>query len=527
MSDKAAITRRQVARGSLGLAAATLTAPAAQAITVDTALPPAQTPIAAIPAGQISAAIQQLDALAKTLLRQSGIPGLAVAVVRNGRTVYAAGFGKRHVDAADKVDADTVFQLASLSKSVSATILAHQIGRGGIAWTTPLIHHLSRFALSDPWVTNHVTLADMFAHRSGLPDHAGDDLEDLGYNRSQILERLRYLPLHSFRDIYDYTNFGITAAAQAVAEAAGANWEDLAEAVLYQPLDMPSTSSRFVDFMSRANRATGHVETAGIYQATYQRQPDAQSPAGGVSSSVRDMAHWLTMVLQGGMFNGKQVVSSAALLPAVTAQIITSPTANMAARPDLYGYGFNIGSQPSGRVTISHSGAFAYGAGTNFLLIPSLGLGIIALTNAAPSGAAEALTASFADLVQFGTITRDWYTGYHARTAGVSAPVGKLVGKSVPADRVIPSNLQIYTGIFENTYYGAAEILLHSARLTLKIGPQGKLYPLRHWDGSVFVYTPTGENAPEGSIAALTFTSPASFSNDFYTESGMSQFVRR
>jgi hypothetical protein len=280
--------------------------------------------------------------------------------------------------------------------------------------------------------------------------------------------------------------------------------------------------------MRRRNRATGHVSVNGIYQARYQRQPDAQSPAGGVSSSVRDMAHWLAMVLQGGMYNGQQIVAASALLPAVTAEIVSAPTPDISARPDLYGYGFNIGSQPSGRVTLSHSGAFAYGAGTNFLLIPSLDLGIVALTNAAPSGAAEALTASFADLVQFGSVTRDWYAGYRDRTAAISAPVGSLAGKSPPANLAPPESLESYAGIYENNYYGPAEIQLNDAALTMKIGPHGVEVPLRHWSGDVFTYTPSGENAPDGSRAALTFSkNPATFTNDFYAESEMNNFVRR
>jgi len=526
---KIALTRRQAATAGLGLTAAALYAPAiAKAALPDTALPPNQTPAGPIPAGQVQAAINQLGPLAKDMLQKSGIPGMAVAAVHNGQTVFAEGFGIRRAGAPDAVNADTTFQLASLSKSIGATILAHQIGRGGIDWTTPLVQHLPWFALRDPWVTSHVTLADMFAHRSGLPDHAGDDLEDLGYSREQILHRLRYLPLHSFRDTYAYTNFGITAAAEAAATAAGTDWASLAESVLYRPLDMPATSSRFSDFIRRSNRATGHVNVNGVYVAKYQRQPDAQSPAGGVSSSVRDMAHWMAMVLQNGKFNGAQIVDPAALLPAVTPQIISAPTPDMAARPSMYGYGFNIGSLPTGRTTLGHSGVFDMGASTCFLLIPSLNLGVIALTNTAPTGAAEALTTCFADLVQFGAITRDWYAGYHHLMEPIIAPVGELAGKPPPANPAAPANLQSYAGTYQNDYYGPAEIQLQNAALILKLGPQGKRFPLTHWDGNVFTYTPTGENAPDGSRAALTFTQdPLAFTNDLYAESGANRFIRQ
>ncbi|MBH0123345.1 beta-lactamase family protein, partial [Rhodococcus sp. CX] len=185
-----------------------------------------------IPDGQIDDAIAQLDGLAQKLLDHTGIPGMAVAVVHDGETVYAKGFGVRAAGSDEPVDADTVFQLASMSKSIGATVVAQQVGAGVVGWDDPVIEHLPTFALAEPYVTEHVTVGDLYAHRSGLPDHAGDDLEDLGYDRAQILERLRLLPLSPFRITYDYTNFGVTAAAQAVADAAGADWADLSQRVL-------------------------------------------------------------------------------------------------------------------------------------------------------------------------------------------------------------------------------------------------------------------------------------------------------
>ncbi len=170
------------------------------------------------------------------------------------------------------------------------------------AWDTPVVSKLPWFALSDPYVTGHVTIADLYSHRSGLPDHAGDKLEDLGYDRRQALERLKYLPLAPFRISYAYTNFGVTAAAEAVAAAAGKPWEDLSDEVLYRPLEMTSTSSRFADFTARPNHAVNHIKVADKWEPRFQRDPDAQSAAGGVSSSVNDMAHWLIMLLGNGSY---------------------------------------------------------------------------------------------------------------------------------------------------------------------------------------------------------------------------------
>jgi CubicO group peptidase (beta-lactamase class C family) len=498
---------------------------------IDTRLPPSHTVATSIPAGQIDQAIRKLNGVAASVMRKTGIPGMAIAVVRGGKTVYARGFGVKRVGAPGAVDADTVFQIASLSKAVGATVVAHAVGEHVIAWDTPVVQHLPWFALSDPWVTQHVTIGDFYAHRSGLGDHAGDDLEDIGYDRRQVLERLRFLPLHDFRNEYAYTNFGLTAAAESVATAAGTDWATLSGQAIYQPLGMTSTSSRFADFEQRTDRAIGHVKIGGVYQPKYQRQPDAQSPAGGVSSSAHDMARWMAMVLHGGVYDGKQIVP-AALLPAVTAEMISGPTPDMTARPSLYGFGFIVGTQPTGRVTLSHSGAFAMGAGTTFLMIPSIGVGIVVLSNAPPVGAVETVAADFADLVQFGTVTRDWLAGYSRLLAPQTAPFGSLVGKQPPTQAAPAASLESYAGTYANDYVGDAVVAQQGDGLVLKLGPAGTAFPLRHWDGNMFVYTPVGENAPDGSVATALFTMDAtgraaSVALEWFAASGRAMLARR
>ncbi len=361
--------------------------------------PPSEVMGVPIPDGQIDRAIGELDARAAEIMRRSGIPGMAVAVVRDGRTVYAKGFGVRKVGAPEIVDADTVFQIASLSKPVTGTVVARQVQAGVVGWDTPVVKHLPWFRLKDGFVTTHVTVGDMLSHRSGLPDHGGDALEDLGFDRRQVLERLRLLPLAPFRISYAYTNFGLTAGAEAVAVASGKDWASLSEDVLFKPLGMTSTSTRFADFEKRSNRAFGHVKVGDRFVHKYQRTPDAQAPAGGVSSSVNDLARWLAMVTQGGMLDGKTFIDKKALLPVLSPQAFSSPAATFTARPGFYGYGFNISVTPAGRMRFSHSGAFAMGAGTNLVILPSANVAIVVLTNAWPTGAPEALAAEFMDLV--------------------------------------------------------------------------------------------------------------------------------
>ena len=487
--------------------------------------PPPLVPAMALPDNAVDNAIAKLDGIAGELMKSSGIPGMAVAVVHGGKTLYAKGFGVKDVRTGEKVDVDTVFQLASLSKPVGATVVAHQVGQNAISWNTPVVDKLPWFALSDPAVTRMVTIGDLYSHRSGLPDHGGDKLEDLGYDQRYILDRLRQLPLDPFRISYAYTNFGLTAAAEAVAEAAGNPWADLSEQVLYGPLGMTSTSSRFADFEARADKAVGHIRVDGKYQPLYTRDPDPEAPAGGVSSSVDDLTHWLTMVLANGTYNGRQVISPEALLPALTPQIVSSPPAEPAMRSGFYGYGFNVGTTSAARVQLSHSGAFELGAGTNFVIIPSADVAIVALTNATPSGVPETLTAEFADLVQFGEVRQDWRKLYGDAFARMDAPVGSLAGRQPPANPAPAAPLSNYAGVYRNDYWGPATVADKDGKLTLSLGPRPDTYELTHWDGDVFTFSFVSENSPPGSISKATF-SDGTLTLEYFDDNKMGTFTK-
>ncbi|MEE3063371.1 MAG: serine hydrolase [Actinomycetota bacterium] len=482
-----------------------------------------------IPAGRIGAAIAKVDGLVDDLMRSTGVPGLSVAIVRDGKTVYAKGFGVKDATKGNgpdnKVDADTVFQLASVSKSVGATVVAHEVATNVVTWDTPVSAKLGWFALSDPYVTGHVTIADLYSHRSGLPDHAGDKLEDLGYDRRQVLERLKYLPLAPFRSSYAYTNFGLTAAAEAVAAAAGKSWEDLSDEVLYRPLGMTSTSSKYADYLARPNRAVLHVKVGDKWEPRLQRDPDAQTPAGGVSSSTNDMARWLTMVMANGSYNGQQITSPEALLPAITPQVVSSPASSPKARAGTYGHGFNTSVTSSGRTEYSHSGAFASGAATNFVAMPSEDIGIIALTNGAPYGIPEALTAQFMDLVQYGQIREDWPALYKHAIGWMNNAEGSLVGKQAPANPAPARPLTDYVGVYASDYWGPAVVTQNNGQLQLALGPKNRTFGLTHWDGDTFTFSITDENAPSGTISKAVF-SGNSLNLEYYDSDKLGTFTR-
>ena len=165
-------------------------------------------------------------------------------------------------------------------------------------------------------------------------------------------------------------------------------------------------------------------------------------------------------------------------------------------------------------------------------LIPSLHLGIIVLSNAAPVGAVEALGMQFADLVQFGVVTRDWLGAYGKLMEPMMAPSGSLVGKTAPPHPAPALRPETYVGTYNNAYFGDIAVLRRNDLLVLALGPARTEYRLSHWDGSVFTFEPSGENANAGSASEVTFApgpsgQASSVTIDIFKESGWGRFTRR
>ncbi|WP_203579311.1 serine hydrolase [Microbacterium hibisci] len=514
-----------VLAGASGCTFADVSAEATPSPTASVNPDPGADALATVTRARVDAAIDDLATSVEAGMDASGTPGIAVGVVYEGEVLYAEGFGVRDLDSGDPVDADTVFPLASVSKSIGASVVARAIDEGYVSWDTPVAEHLDGFTLSDPYVGSHVTIADMYAHRSGLFKHAGDELEEIGFDRAAILERLRLAPLAPWRSTYAYGNFDITAAGEAVARAAGEDWAALSERLLYEPLGMTSTSSRYADLESRENRALGHMPLDGEWVVTPdQRQPDQQSPAGGVSSSIADLLPWLSMLLAGGEHDGEPFVDSTSLVPAMSPQIVGSPPTSFGSRAGYYGFGFNVGTTAGGLVDVNHSGAFLLGTGTVFKLLPGAGLGIVVLSNASANGVPEGIAARFLDIAQYGAERRDWLPLFMQVFEGESNPFGELVGETAPSAPEPSQALETYAGEYANDYFGPATVALVGDELELALGPTGR-WTLEHWSGDEFVFRPFSENAPPGSVSKATFDG-GTLVLEYFDQHGLGTFTR-
>ncbi len=494
--------------------------------------PPAQPP-PLLDEEQVDAAVDALDGLVTDAMERTGVPGVAVAVVYRDEVVYSEGFGVREVGRPETVDPDTVFQLASLSKPLASTVVAGLVGDGVVDWDDPVVASNPAFALRDPYVTANATFADLLSHRSGLQTGSGDLLEDLGYDRGYVLDHLDQQPLLPFRSSYSYSNFGFTAGAEAAAVAAGTPWEELAEQRLLGPLGMTDTSYRHADYEAAPNRALIHVPAGdGTWVARYTRDADAEAPAGGASSSVRDLAQWMRLQLAGGVHDGEQLIDPDALAVTHLPHSVSNPASAPAGRTGFYGLGWNVSYDDAGRLQLGHSGAFALGAATTVLMLPGEQLGIVALTNGHPEGIPEAITAGFFDIANHGELTVDWLTfasGQFALLEESEAP--ETDWSQPPADPQPARDLAAYTGTYANTYYGPLTVTADGGRLSMTMGPAEAptTFPLTHHSGDVFTFESIGENANglAGALFAVDGSGTAgSVRLDFYDRTGLGTFTR-
>jgi len=481
----------------------------------------------------IDKATAALDGIVESAIKRTGLPGVAVGVVYKDKVIYAKGFGVREVGKPGKIDPDTVVLLASVSKPIASTIVAKLVGNGVVKWDDPAKRLNPAFALNDSYVTEHATIADLLSHRSGLHTGAGDLLEDLGFDRTYILSHLDQQPLDPFRATYHYSNFGYTAGAIAAAVAAGKSWEDLADEALFKPAGMTTASYRHADYLAHEDRAHIHVRLKdGTWVAKYDRDADAEAPAGGASASLNDMLRFLRLQLGNGTLDGKEIVNADALAPAQEPQVIPGPPRSPAARAGFYGFGWNVSYDDEGRVRLGHSGAFELGTATNITFMPGEDVGIVVLTNGMPIGVAEAIPAAFLDIAQNGKETVDWIGflgGVFDKMRAAEAP--EVDYAKVPANPKPARDLIAYTGQYGNGYYGPLTVTADGGKLSMTLGPQEEptTFALTHFNGDTFSFETVGENANGLAGAIFTVGDDGKASKvmlDYYDRTELGTFMR-
>lgn len=455
---------------------------------------PQQAPVVSAPAGTHAAAdtgtlVPQFDAVAEKTFNQSGVPGMAVAIVKDDNVVYLRCFGVKNTTTNEPVGPDTRFQLASISKSVTATMIASMVGNSELSWDDTIVSVNPSFKLSDPYVTEHVTYRDLLSHRSGLPEYGSDELQnEFQYSRQEIMDRLRYLGLPgSFRSSYAYSNIGITIAGEAAAMKAGKPFTDLVDERVFAPAGMHNTSARFSDFAGSSDRVETYPMQEGTLVAGPLMNDDINAPAGGMSSTISDMVRYARLQANGGSIDGNQVVNASALNDTHTPQFIKtySGTGMTGA-----GLGWNT-YLDGGRSRVEKDGSFSQGVGTLITVWPEEKMALVVLTNRFPEGniVTGSLSNSWNDLYYNGRIGKDWYDESQKSMQGWFDSMSPGTVEE-PVNAQPARDFRYYTGSYTQDYYGTVRIEAESGKLLVYPGRSTTPFTLEPYDGDTFREAP-------------------------------------
>lgn len=356
--------------------------------------------VSGIGTAQITA--PQVDELVEQTLKTFDVPGIAVAIVKDGKVVHAKGYGVRSILTGQKVDANTLFGIASNSKAFTSAALAMLVDEGKINWDDKVIKFIPEFKMYDDYVTKEFTIRDLLTHRSGLGLGAGDLMiwpDHNTFTTQDIIQNLQYLkPVSAFRTKYDYDNLLYIVAGEVVHRASGKTWCDFIESRIMQPLHMDNSAGSFVRVKDTSNVIMPHVPTDGKMKVISRYKGETFDPAAGIYSSVNDLSKWVIAQLDKGKFdNGKILFSEKQQKEMWASQTILPNTPMLPYKSNFktYGLGWQL-TDINGYKQISHTGGLD-GIVTQVLLIPEINLGIIVLTNQQSGAAFTAISNTIKD----------------------------------------------------------------------------------------------------------------------------------
>jgi CubicO group peptidase (beta-lactamase class C family) len=458
----------------------------------------ASTASLAAPARPAPALPDGFHAYVARVMKAFEVPGLSLAVVKDGAVVLTRGYGVRKLGEPSAVDERTLFGIASNTKVFTAVALALLEEEGKLAWDAPVVRYLPGFQMWDPWVTRELTVRDLLVHRSGLGLGAGDLLwwPPSTYDRAEIARRLRYLkPATSFRSAYAYDNVLYLVAGQVIEKLSGQSWEEFITSRILARVGMTDSNVTHSAALAGGNVAATHARVDGTVRPVSPFTSENTNPAGGINSNAVDMARWLLVLLgEGRLADGSRLFSqktSRSLSSIVTPIPISDPPPELPAlRRQFLGYGLGLGiSDYRGHKTVQHSGGLP-GYVSYVLQVPDSALGIAVLTNQESEAAYLALTYHLADHY-LKTPHIDWLGGFEKARASRNARLEKeeteqKAARDAQSKPALP--LGGYAGQYRDDWYGDVSIALESERLVIRFSHTPALVgDLEHWQHDTFV----------------------------------------
>jgi CubicO group peptidase (beta-lactamase class C family) len=474
--------------------------------------------------GAVIARFAAFDAFIAQTLKAYHVPGAAVVVVENGKIAFIKGYGVREITKLARVDENTIFQMASVTKTFTAAAAGTVVDDGKLSWDKPIVTYMPLFQFYDPYLTRYATERDLLAMRTGWPAFTGDQLDDFGYTRPEILERLRYLkPAVSFRELSEYSNPSYFTAGEVAAAASGISWNDLVQKRLFAPLDMTRSGTSVHD-LSDPNSYTPHVLVNGIAVPTTPTNQDTMGAAGAITSTARDIGHYLQMYLDDGRYDGRQILKSETVREiykrSMVAQIEFTELPPISERTGFY-YGLGFDSfDYAGYHVIEKAGALA-GVRTVMTMIPEKHAGIAVFANLNVTALPEAVRTYYIEKVLLGRspdVDLREITERNEKFMSMFAP------RKPPSDPApFTGKLDGLAGSYENPLYGRCDIARESSGMAMLCGPAKKRAPLEHRTGNEFIAQWPGATSLGDDV---TFKMGSNGVADAFTDDVLGEFTR-
>ena len=455
------------------------------------------TPICALAAPLAPA---DIDRVVTQTMKEFQVPGVAVGIVKDGKLVFAKGYGVRALGEPDPVDADTVFAIASNTKAFTTTALATLVDSGKLGWDDRVIDHLPNFRMYDYWVTREFTVRDLLTHRSGLGLGAGDLLfvTPTDFTGEDVLKALRFLkPVTSFRSEYAYDNLMYAVAGQLITAVSGKSWDDFVTQTILQPLHMDGCAATASRLPPGAKLAAPHVVSEKRLQKITPLEIGAIAPAGAVNCSINGLGKWVaTQLAHGKAPDGTRIFSEKQGAELWTPQTIVPMGGKRAQLTrthfGAYGLGFFL-EDFEGYKRVEHNGGLP-GMVTHISMLPELGLGVIVLTNQQEGAALDAVTLPILESYTGGG-KHDWLAFEKQHQAELEQRTREADAKRAPPQAQAgwrPPDLQAFAGVFSDPWRGEATVtrtgdelrltFSHTQSLSGMMTPVAPNLFIVHWD---------------------------------------------
>ena len=485
---------------------------------------------------------KKLDELIQNTLKTFDVPGISVGIIKDGKTVYAKGFGVSSMNTKQKMDENTLVGIASNSKGFTATALAILVDEGKLNWDDKVTKFIPEFQMYDPYVSQQVTVNDLITHRAGLGLGQGDLMffpEGGSLTVNDIVHNVRYLkPANSFRSTLDYNNIMFIVAGEVIHRISGLSWAEFIEQKIMKPVGMTSSYGSYnrAKAANVSNIIEAHAPVDGKAIAVPHDWNETANAAGGIISNIKDMNTWAEFLMNGFTTkDGKKLVSDKQIQQLWNLQISTPVALKNSYDSNFGGYGLGwFLTDVKGHKQVYHTGGLI-GTVTQFTLIPDMKLGIVVLTNQQSGAAFSTITNTVKD-AYLGIAERNWLKTYGDRMAKLNADYDKgkkevfAKSETFKKDKNSQIKPEQIVGTYNDPWFGDI-IISHDGktfRIICKNSPRlkGELLPYspnvmiakwddRSYDADAFINFSLDENGKATGAKMKPISDVTDFSFDF------------